>query len=109
MNNKEKIKILEKAIEFLKKGWCRNEYAKRKDGISTTIDRKDAAQWCMIGAIRATGYDEYHVLDTVTDALPKSCKTTSVVCYNDEIAKTKRGPILVFRRAINAIKAEAND
>ncbi len=89
--SKKTQKVLDKAIDLLdKKGWCQNQFAKDKKGCSVAIGSKEAASFCVQGALLKAGVNNLKfdtslkVYNVLNQLVPEG-----YIEWNDEKGRTK--------------------
>lgn len=85
-----------KAIDYIRKGWCKFVCSKDKFGFSVEPHSERASSWCSVGAISAA-YAGHEF--TAKEKLRKVIKCDSIANWNDAPGRTKRQVLAAFRKA----------
>ena len=97
--------VLTKALEKIKKGWCRGATAVNKTGMSVSVNSKHAVRFCSMGSVMASTRNK----DLVNDARCLLSEMTpgpfGIIQYNDDMAK-KPQILGVFKKAIKKAHEE---
>ena len=98
------VSVLSGAIELLKKkGWTQGEYAKNAEGKKVEALQTEACQFCLLGAIMASGgFNSYNAefsrfateMDEITIRLGARCHD-----WNDAPNRTKEEVIALLEKA----------
>lgn len=82
-----------KPSDFIKKGWCREELARDKDGDVTYFDAQQAVAWCAMGAIFACRDVSSH---DALKALRSYVGNNVIALWNDDPNRTQQEIIDAF-------------
>lgn len=102
--------VLSKAADLIeKKGHCKNNYAKDKDGNSVTVKDKKAAMFCIEGAFckvgnRANSCIVYDTSSWFIKYLGGNFMGNPIAAWNDDPKRTKKQVVVKLRKA--SIQAE---
>lgn len=115
------VEYLNHIIATIHKGWCQGEEARRIDGESTSIHSKEAASFCLIGAISKHRYTDIldfngivELIKLITQKIAEidpqyhpECErgTHIIVKWNDAECRSKSQVIMLLER----LKSELED
>lgn len=99
------------AIRILDKGWTRARNARTAEGFSVNAESPKACKWCAYGAMLRAGVvvdgpTETDALDRITHKRTKG-GCTSVVYFNDNIARSRRQVQAIFRERMRELDRAA--
>ena len=84
-----------KAIDYVRKGWCKFRLSKDKFGRTVEPDSERASSWCSMGAIEAAYVSTYDAMTKLLAVI----KSDSIADWNDDPKRTKRQVLAAFRKA----------
>lgn len=88
-----------KAIDYIRKGWTQNRFARDADGKGTTSWYPEAVCWCAQGAINAAYHHYEDARKAAFDAFAKVIGITAFVDWNDSPERTHVEVIEAFEKA----------
>lgn len=91
---------------LVRKGWCQGKYAVTKSGAPTKTTSRDAAKFCMVGALRRCDGEQLSSMyidarRLLTDAIPSS----GIATFNDTAGRKKKEVLAMFDKAIKMAAA----
>ncbi len=97
---KTTLEVLKAGLERIKRGWCKNTFARNARGLPVHSMDETACQWCAIGALPASGrYLAVESLFAANKGLPPAS-------LNDLPDTTQADIIALYERAIAAEEAK---
>ncbi len=111
----ETLLILQGALRYIRKGWCRGWFARTKEGYIVNELNSRACKWCAAGALSRATHDLLDVDYLLKDPAGKSAhervikelpRDYSIVGFNDRRGRKKRDVVRVFERAIKKLEKE---
>lgn len=88
-----------KAIDYIRKGWTQNRFARDANGYGTTSWYSEAVCWCAQGAINAAYHPYEGAREAAFDAFAKVIGTTEFAAWNDSPERTHVEVIEAFKKA----------
>jgi hypothetical protein len=89
----KKVKVL-KAIDFIRKGWTKHNYAVDANGRACDPQAPEAVKWCAYGAIDVA-YKEDAKRNQALKALREVICTPAIAVWNDK--STKKQVLAAFK------------
>ena len=87
-----------KALDYIRKGWTQDVFARTADGRSTSSWDSKAVCWCARGAINAAYRDDFEGKDATYNKL-RSIVGYSIPRWNDNPHTTQEEVIKTFEEA----------
>lgn len=100
------IKMLVKARQLLRKGWCQWATARNAGGVWTGVRDCDAVAFCSYGAICAVGPNG--IGSQPATAAIEATVDGEITKFNDAPGRTKRQVIGAFTRTIKRLERETS-
>lgn len=104
----EKIKILMKARDLIKKGWVKGKAFANAKG-EEVCDPKDAERFCATGAIIAVAPRRSDDVLEVLDVVAHNKGFSDIVDLNDHPKTRRRNVVRAFNKAIETVKTESKN
>jgi len=114
MNNDVIAGVLNKAVGYLERGWCRVDFARDVLGQSLYSSDGRAVCWCAVGAVQraALFMDTYNAHQVVEDACGEVCKVLGLIkdsylrgsfqstlsSWNDKPERTQEEVVAIFKK-----------
>lgn len=92
----------------LEKGWCRDFFARDKDGDAVGANDPEAVEWDVLGAIFG-GLHPAWVMEAIEKAIKSKnadADISSLSKWNDNVVKDKEEVLSVFDEAISKLEQE---
>jgi hypothetical protein len=100
------IRIIERMILLLEKGWCRESFAKDNSGKEVRHNSPNATSFCVWGALNRAQFDLNLPYNKVIFSY-LSDKIGNLISYNDN-ARDKRTIIRKLKKIVKEAKEEQN-
>jgi hypothetical protein len=86
--------------ERIAAGWSQGAMAEDKDGMAVEVTDPTAVSFCALGALVASGLDEFDAELVLHSALPTAYRNFLVSEYSDSTERTKDDILALYYRAI---------